>query len=257
MRRSVLPLLLSAKSTRWTLWPSSRKHGLCSIGGAPTHAGELCTSSASAQPNGGKFPGNRSGHRLVCLLLRRGCFVQSLLAVRTESRGAPIPGRQFSRAELHDQFRYFSRFTRTCAECVDRRDDPRARSSTAAEGISSRGESELGARRRRSDCDARLRVGAGLLGRRWPPYTLQHPQLFSQRSLATLLQASGFEVIETIKTTNYFPLPFLMGAALTVFGLPERFVPAGDAPLVGLKLGNIGTVARNPRSEEHTSELQS
>jgi len=93
------------------------------------------------------------------------------------------------------------------------------------------------------DCASVL---ARVLGRRWPPYTLQHPQLFSQRSLATLLQASGFEVIETIKTTNYFPLPFLMGAALTVFGLPERFVPAGDAPLVGLKLGNIGTVARNP-----------
>jgi hypothetical protein len=31
-----------------------------------------------------------------------------------------------------------------------------------------------------------------------------------------------------------------------VFGLPERFVPAGDAPLVGLKLGNIGTIARKP-----------
>jgi Methyltransferase domain len=94
------------------------------------------------------------------------------------------------------------------------------------------------------DCASVL---ARVLGRRWPPYTLQHPQLFSQRSLATLLQASGFEVIETVKTTNYFPLPFLMRAALTVFGLPERLVPAGDAPLVGLKLGNIGTVARKPR----------
>jgi 2-polyprenyl-3-methyl-5-hydroxy-6-metoxy-1,4-benzoquinol methylase len=94
------------------------------------------------------------------------------------------------------------------------------------------------------DCASVL---ARVLGRRWPPYTLQHPQLFSQRSLATLLQASGFEVIETIKTTNYFPLPFLMRAALTVFGLPDRFIPAGDAPLVGLKLGNIGTIARKPR----------
>jgi hypothetical protein len=35
------------------------------------------------------------------------------------------------------------------------------------------------------------------------------------------------EVIETVKTTNYFPLPFLMRAALTVFGLPDRFIPAG------------------------------
>ena len=54
-------------------------------------------------------------------------------------------------------------------------------------------------------------------------------------------------MVETVKTTNYFPLPFLMRAALTVFGLPERLVPEGTAPLLGLKLGNIGTIARKPR----------
>jgi len=95
------------------------------------------------------------------------------------------------------------------------------------------------------DCGSVL---ARVLGRRWPPYTLQHPQLYSQRSIATLLQTSGFEVVETVKTTNYFPLPFLMRAALTVFGLPERLVPEGTAPLLGLKLGNIGTIARKPKA---------
>jgi 2-polyprenyl-3-methyl-5-hydroxy-6-metoxy-1,4-benzoquinol methylase len=93
------------------------------------------------------------------------------------------------------------------------------------------------------DCASML---ARMLGRRWPPYTLQHPQLYSQRSIATLLQTSGFEVVESIKTTNYFPLPFLLRAGLTVFGLPERLVPEGTAPLLGLKLGNIGTIARKP-----------
>ena len=93
------------------------------------------------------------------------------------------------------------------------------------------------------DCGSTL---ARVLGRRWPPYTLQHPQLFSQRSIATLLQASGLEVVESVKTTNYFPLPFLMRAGLTVLGLPERLVPEGTGPLLGLKLGNIGTIARKP-----------
>jgi len=51
---------------------------------------------------------------------------------------------------------------------------------------------------------------ARVLARRWPAYALKHPQLFSQHSIATL-RTSGFEVIETVKTTNYFPL------ALTVF----------------------------------------
>ena len=94
------------------------------------------------------------------------------------------------------------------------------------------------------DCDSVL---ARVLGRRWPPYALQHPQLFSRRSLAALLQSSGFELLETIKTTNYFPLPYLMRAALTVFGLPDRLVPDGARPLVGIKLGNIGTIARKPK----------
>jgi len=91
------------------------------------------------------------------------------------------------------------------------------------------------------DCASGL---ARLLGRRWPPYTLQHPQLFSRRSLAALLQASGFDVVESVKTTNYFPVAFLMRAALTVFGMPERLIPAAESPLLGLKLGNIGTIAR-------------
>ena len=93
------------------------------------------------------------------------------------------------------------------------------------------------------DCASLL---ARALGRRWPPYTLQHPQLFSRRSIATLLQTSGFEVIESVKTTNYFPLAFLMRAALTVFGMPERLVPAAERPLIGIKLGNIATIARKP-----------
>jgi hypothetical protein len=95
------------------------------------------------------------------------------------------------------------------------------------------------------DCGSLL---ARTLGRRWPPYTLQHPQLFSRRSIAALLQTSGFEVIESVKTTNYFPLAFLTRAALTVFGMPERLIPTATSPLIGLKLGNIGTVARKPRS---------
>jgi 2-polyprenyl-3-methyl-5-hydroxy-6-metoxy-1,4-benzoquinol methylase len=94
------------------------------------------------------------------------------------------------------------------------------------------------------DCGSLL---ARALGKRWPPYTLQHPQLYSRRSITALLQASGFEVIEVVKTTNYFPLPFLLRAGLTVFGLPERLVTEGATPLLGLKLGNIGTVARKPK----------
>lgn len=83
---------------------------------------------------------------------------------------------------------------------------------------------------------------ARVLGKRWPPYTLQHPQLFSEASLRALVQRSGFEVARTAKTVNYFPLPFLASAALQVMGMPGRFIPAWPRPQIGLRLGNVGLV---------------
>jgi hypothetical protein len=85
---------------------------------------------------------------------------------------------------------------------------------------------------------------ARLLGHRWPPYTLQHPVLFSPRALRMLLTSAGFEVLEIIPTTNYFPLTFLLGAALTVVGLPALRIPEYRGLEIGLKLGNISTLAR-------------
>jgi 2-polyprenyl-3-methyl-5-hydroxy-6-metoxy-1,4-benzoquinol methylase len=87
---------------------------------------------------------------------------------------------------------------------------------------------------------------ARALGRRWPPYTLQHPHLFSPRSITRLMQSAGFEVLEIAKSTNYFPLPYLIRAGLTVLNLPNGLVPNWQAPLVGLKLGNIAMIARKP-----------
>jgi len=84
---------------------------------------------------------------------------------------------------------------------------------------------------------------ARVLGRRWPPYTLQHPQLFSAASLRQIAERCGFEVIRTVKTVNYFPLFFLLGAALQVLGLSDRFLPRLAAPQIELRLGNIALLA--------------
>src|SRR5262249_61865542 len=132
MQCFVLSYLLSPKPTRRTLRPASRKHGLCSITGAQTHSGELCTASAPAQPNGGAFFGNRSRHWIVRLFICKKRLFRPLLALRAEPGRAPIAGRQFSQLELRDQSRDFSRFRRACTKRVDRSDDSRARSSVAA-----------------------------------------------------------------------------------------------------------------------------
>jgi hypothetical protein len=84
---------------------------------------------------------------------------------------------------------------------------------------------------------------ARALGRRWPPFTLQHPQLYTPAALRALLGRAGFETRRVAKTVNDFPFFFLARAACEVFGLP-RIVPASlQGPLVGLRLGNIAAIA--------------
>lgn len=85
---------------------------------------------------------------------------------------------------------------------------------------------------------------ARMLGRRWPPYTLQHPHLFSPESLRRLFERAGFEMLEVVKTPNYFPATYLARAAFLVLGMSARFIPNWERPLVSLRLGNIAAVAR-------------
>lgn len=85
---------------------------------------------------------------------------------------------------------------------------------------------------------------ARALGRRWPPFTLQHPHLFSPLSMRRLLESAGLECVGVDKTVNYFPLTYLARAGLAVLGLPPRLLPSWEKPLAGLRLGNIGAIAR-------------
>jgi hypothetical protein len=84
---------------------------------------------------------------------------------------------------------------------------------------------------------------ARLLGRRWPPYTLQHPQLFSKQSLHRMLENSGFKVLEIVSVRNFFSVTHLVRAGLGIIGLPCG-LPDRPRPLLGLRLGNIAGIAR-------------
>jgi 2-polyprenyl-3-methyl-5-hydroxy-6-metoxy-1,4-benzoquinol methylase len=84
---------------------------------------------------------------------------------------------------------------------------------------------------------------AKLLGRRWPPYTLQHPQLYSPQSITRLVDRIGFAVLEIVGAVNYFPASHLMNGALSVLGLPN--VPwAASKPNIPIRLGNMAVVVR-------------
>ena len=85
---------------------------------------------------------------------------------------------------------------------------------------------------------------ARLLGKRWPPYTLQHPQLFSPTSMRRMLDITGFETQAIIKTKNFFPAAFVARGALAVLGLTLPKVLNWSWPMLGLRFGNIAAVGK-------------
>jgi hypothetical protein len=87
-----------------------------------------------------------------------------------------------------------------------------------------------------------------LIGSRWPAFCLQHPQLYNLATMAALFEAAGYEVIKQSKTVNYFPISFLLKQLLWALGFKIESVPSFGQIAVGLKLGNLLTIA-TPKKE--------
>ncbi|WP_129793996.1 class I SAM-dependent methyltransferase [Sphingosinicella sp. CPCC 101087] len=84
-----------------------------------------------------------------------------------------------------------------------------------------------------------------MLGKRWPPFCLQHPQLFNPRTMRSLLGWAGYERIEVVACQNVFPSDFLLRQAAQAAGLRLDGLPLPSIPL-RLRLGNMLTLARSP-----------
>jgi len=82
-----------------------------------------------------------------------------------------------------------------------------------------------------------------VLGAKWPPFCLQHPQVYSPASITRLIADAGYRQIEVGPTRNYFPIGFLIRQAAWTVGIKLDAVPLPTVP-VGLKLGNIVSVTR-------------
>ena len=83
-----------------------------------------------------------------------------------------------------------------------------------------------------------------LVGKRWPPFCLQHPQLYSPESLTSLLTRSGFALIEIRRSTNYFSTRHLATMACELFRLPKFVAKIVPNLVLPLKLGNMIAVAQ-------------
>lgn len=88
-----------------------------------------------------------------------------------------------------------------------------------------------------------------LVGWRWPAFCLQHPQIYNPESMRVLLEAAGFEVLQQRKTVNFFQIGFLLKHLLWAFGMKVQSVPSFGQLTLGIKLGNMLTIA-TPKKEE-------
>lgn len=81
-----------------------------------------------------------------------------------------------------------------------------------------------------------------LMGNRWPPFCLQHPQIYSPDSITKLIRASGYSAVQVERSVNYFPLDFMIRQAAfgLGFSLGSMSLPR---TVLGLKLGNMLTIA--------------
>jgi hypothetical protein len=82
-----------------------------------------------------------------------------------------------------------------------------------------------------------------LLGRRWPPFRLQHPQLFSRRTLPVFLESCGFKVRSVRATTNTLSIRHLIRSGFSALGSDPDWI--SKVPEIGItvRLGNILAVA--------------
>lgn len=83
-----------------------------------------------------------------------------------------------------------------------------------------------------------------LLGPKWPPFCLQHPQVYSPRSLRFALLQVGFEVESIRRTTNWFTANHIASVFASVVGFSDIGVSTFGQISFPIKLGNIQVVAR-------------
>lgn len=81
-----------------------------------------------------------------------------------------------------------------------------------------------------------------LMGVKFPPFCLQHPELYNPASMTALLKRAGYAKVEVGRSTNFFPIAFMLRQAGWAVGIDLARLPLPKLP-VGLKLGNMITFA--------------
>lgn len=89
-----------------------------------------------------------------------------------------------------------------------------------------------------------------ILNKKWPPFCLQHPQIYNKKTIRKLLMQCGWSEIRISSTTNWYYLDNLLKLASNIVGLNHKLVSWVPKFQVPIKLGNIIVVAR--KAEDFT-----
>ena len=79
---------------------------------------------------------------------------------------------------------------------------------------------------------------------KWPPFCLQHPQLYNPSTLREILRKAGWELEHLSKSTNWWHLDHFAEMGSWVIGLPTKWskiLPSVELPT---RLGNMIALAR-------------
>lgn len=82
-----------------------------------------------------------------------------------------------------------------------------------------------------------------VMAKRWPPFCLQHPEIYNPSSIKELVRRADYASVEVERSKNYFPVSFMVRQAAYTVGLKLDKLPL-PRKAVGLRLGNMITLAR-------------
>ncbi len=79
---------------------------------------------------------------------------------------------------------------------------------------------------------------------KWPPFCLQHPQLFNRTTANNLLSNNGFEVLSIHRTRNYIRFDNAINNVFEVFGIKSKVPTSKYWPNLSIYFGNILIISR-------------
>jgi hypothetical protein len=83
-----------------------------------------------------------------------------------------------------------------------------------------------------------------LLNSKWPPFCLQHPQLYNPETLREILNLAGWKVISTERSTNWYHLKHFVKMGAGILGISPMISKLAPNIEVPIKLGNMISISQ-------------